>query len=337
VRLVQIAELAPETFAPEIIDHLFALINSKEHWLVEPCLAALARLPVDKKRLCNTALAVLRSYSAREVAAKIIEEGCQYADEAPMVAALPELIRLASPVPSRFGFGPGRVVSFPGPFREVYRLHAAAIKKGLKDLLEQKDAESVRTAARGLAFLGEQDASLSEFLVPELTAKLARAKWLIEGHQEEEVEEAIHDVRYALTRAFKAKPQETDATVMGYLNGSTPEGANELYHVYRDILWNFRRHRDEELTVTDAHRIAFRRLITAATESQNEDVATTARQMFHGAPYELTPLAGEEIDLLLGSAAIVAQKLNDFEANTTDAPADILSRLERRKPTPSSR
>ena len=49
-RLVQIAELAPETFTPEIIGHLFALVNSGEYWLTEPCLAALARLPVDRKR-----------------------------------------------------------------------------------------------------------------------------------------------------------------------------------------------------------------------------------------------------------------------------------------------
>jgi hypothetical protein len=329
-RLVQIAELAPETFTPEIIAHLFALIGSGEYWLIEPCLATLARLPVDKKRRCNAALVVLRSHGAREVAAKIIEEDGQYADEAAIVAALPELIRLANPAPSRFGFGSERVVSFPGPLREVYRLHAAAINNGLKSLLEQRDAESVRTAARGLAFLSERDASLLGFLVPELAAKLARAKWLIQGRDEEEVGDAIHDARYALIRAFEAKPQETDAIVMGYLNGSTPEGANELYHVYRDILWNFRRRQDEELTVTDAHRIAFRRLVTAATESQNVEVATTARQMFHGAPYELTPLAGEEIDLLLGSAAIVAQKLKEFEANTANTPADFLSQIERR-------
>ena len=220
-------------------------------------------------------------------------------------------------------------VSFPGPLQEVYRLHPSAIKNGLKDLLERKDAESVRTAARGLAFLGTQDARLLGFLVPQLTAKLARAKWLIQGRNDEEIEEAIHDVRLALTRAFEAKPQEADAAIMGYLNGATLEGANRLYHVYRDILWKLQ-HPNEELILTDAHRIAFRRLIAAATDSTNKEVATTAREVFRGAPYGLTPLAGEEIDLLLGSAAIVAQKLKDFEANTANTPADFLSQLERR-------
>jgi hypothetical protein len=41
-RLVQTAELAPETFAPDIIEHLFSLADSEEYWLIEPSLATLA-------------------------------------------------------------------------------------------------------------------------------------------------------------------------------------------------------------------------------------------------------------------------------------------------------
>src|SRR5260221_6237259 len=42
-RLVQTAELAPKTFPPEVVDHLFALVDSREYWLAEPCLMTLAR------------------------------------------------------------------------------------------------------------------------------------------------------------------------------------------------------------------------------------------------------------------------------------------------------
>ena len=325
-RLVQTAELAPETFTPEISEHLFVLIDSKEYWLIEPCLAVLSHLPVDKKKLCQTALGVLHTYSAREAAAKIIEENCESADEAPVCAALPELIRLANPAPSRFGFGPEHVVTFPKPLQEAYRLHAKAIRNGLKEMIELKDSESVRMAARGIVFLSEQDATLLSYLASQLAAKLARSKWLLQGRDEEETELAIHDVRYALTRAFIAKPPETDTIIESYLNGATPEGASELHHVYREVLWKIK-HRDEELTITDAHRIAFRRLVAAATQTENEKVANTARQLFRGAPYELTPLAGEEIDLLLGSAAIVAQKLKDFESSN-ETPRDFLARLD---------
>jgi hypothetical protein len=328
--LVQIAELAPETFTPEIVTHLFDLIDSKEYWLTEPCLGALARLPVDKKRLCNTALAVLRTYSARDEAAKIIEANCQHADDAAIEAALPDLVRLANPAPSRFGFSGERIIALPGPLREAYRLHRTVVKDGLKALLEKKDAESVRRAVRGIAALSDQDSDLLSFVVRELVSKLTRAKWLIQGRDEEETDETIRDVRRVLVRAFAANPKETDAVMVSYVAGATPEGENQLYHVYRDFLWADKKAYGEEVTITDAHRIAFRRLVTTATERQdNDELSSTAQQLFHGAPYELTPLAGEEIDLLLGSAAVVAQKLKEFDDGAEAAPKDFFALRER--------
>ena len=336
-RLVQVAELAPETFAPEIVEHLFSLIESKEYWLIDPSLAALARLPVDKARLCNNALSVLRTFGARDTAATIIEAHCKEADPAAVCEALPELIQLANPAPSRFGLGERR--SFlPGPLKAAYRLHMAAVKNGLKALLDKKDAESVRTAARGLEALTEEDTTLSTFLMHELAAKLARAKWLIQG-REEEVEEAVRDVRGALTRAFTAEPQGCDTAIASYLNGATPEGADELHHVYYEVLWKIK-HPDEEIESTVAHRVAFRRMVAAATQTENEKIAETAREVFRGAPYGLTPIAGEEIDLLLGSAATVAVKLEEMESSRKDALAkgffDGLEWMNRRSSLVSS-
>jgi hypothetical protein len=327
-RLVQIAELAPETFTAEIIEALFGLIESKDHWLIEPCLAALALLPVDKQRLCNTALRALPAYSAREVSAKIIERDCQHADQNLICGALPHLVRLANPAPSRFGLGPDRIVPLPGPLKAAYAIHATAIKGGLKLLLEQKDVRSVRFAARGLEFLSRSDVGLLSFLVSELTAKLARSKWLVYG-EEQEVEDAIHDIRRAVTRSFMASPHQTDAIIQSYLTGATPEGAHELHHVYRDVLRGERRAYGEELKITDAHRIAFRRLVAAAVQSENEEVAQTGQEVFRGAPYELTPLANEEIDLLLGHAAIVTHKIKEFEESPKGTANDFLSTLER--------
>jgi hypothetical protein len=274
--------------------------------------AVLARLAIEKARLCNAALRVLRTFSARATAAAIIAEHCGHADPALVSEALPELINLANPVPSRFGLGEKR--SFLSePLGAAYRLHGSAVKNGLKALLERKDAQSVRTAARGLEVLAKQDSSLPTFLMSELAAKLARAKWLVQG-REEEVEEAMHDVRSALTLAFAAKPHECDEAIGSYLRGATLEGAVELHRVYREVLRKFR-HRDAEMELTDCHRLAFRRLVAAATQTVNEEVSKTAQEVFHGDPYKLTPLAGEEIDLLLGSAAIVAASLKEIESS----------------------
>jgi hypothetical protein len=327
-RLVQTAELAPETFSPEITEHLFSLIASNEYWLAEPCLECLHIVEAEPKRLCNTALEALCRLRAREVAAKIIDEHCQDADEELLCKALPELIDLATPPPSRFGMGSERIVTFPDPLKKAFSLQPAALKRKLKELLEQRDSDSVRTAARGLTFLEDQDASLPSFLAAELAAKLARAKWLIEGRDPDEIDFAMHDVRHALVRALLAEPIKTDSIIISYLEGATPQGAKELYHVYREILWITKRPR-EDLEITDAHRIAFKRIVNAATHSDIEEVSDAARQLFHGAPYELTPLAGEEIDLLLGSAAIISQKLKEFESDQRNVGKDFLSAMER--------
>ena len=127
----------------------------------------------------------------------------------------------------------------------------------------------------------------------DLAAKLVRAKWLVRG-REEEVEDAINDVRIALTRAFRAVPEECDATIASYLSGATPEGADELHHVYRGVLWDVK-HPDGDVDLTDAHRVAFRRLVSAAMQTENEEVARTAQGVFQGGPYGLTPLAAEDI------------------------------------------
>jgi hypothetical protein len=79
-RLAETAELAPETFTPDIVDHLFSLVDSNEHWLVTPCLTTLARLDIDKPRLCNAALRALRSLSVGDIAGDIVQAHGEHGD-----------------------------------------------------------------------------------------------------------------------------------------------------------------------------------------------------------------------------------------------------------------
>jgi hypothetical protein len=90
--LVELSELAPETFAPTIVEHLFDTAASSEHWLVGPSLQALRKISPDPKRLCNLALRALRSYNARETAAAIIEKNANKGDPSLIEGALPALI-----------------------------------------------------------------------------------------------------------------------------------------------------------------------------------------------------------------------------------------------------
>jgi hypothetical protein len=328
-RLVHTAELAPETFPPAIVDHLFALVDSKEYWLVEPSLRALTKLPVDQARLCNAALRTLRNYSARDTSAEIVAKHAEHADEQWILGALPALVGLANPTHS--SFGPSRPVPpNTAPLFALYRSHKDAVRAGLKALLEEKDAFRVRKAALGVEVLAHQDASILRFLATELVAKVARSKWLVQG-REEEVTDALNDIRDALRLVFEARPKETDALIADYMVGASPENVAELYHVYDAVLRDirFNRNREEEPEITDAHRLAFRRLVVATTESTHKEVFDAAGRLFYGEPYELTVLASEEVDLLLGSAALLDGKLDEPENFGPELNRDPLYALQR--------
>jgi hypothetical protein len=256
-RLVELADLAPETFRPDVAEYLFSQITAGEHWLFDAALHVLRKLNADPTRLCNAALQALRSYSAREIAADIVEVHAALARDDLIAPALPSLIRLANPMPSPFGMShPQRAV--PKSLSELYRLHPGAIKDGLRALLEEKDAYDVRLAACGIEALSEHDPAILDFLPLPLIAKLVRSKHLVRG-REEDVTEALDDIRRVLTQTFIAKPKETDALIERYLVGASKENTAELYKLYGEVLRDISFDRHETIQITDANRLAFRR------------------------------------------------------------------------------
>ena len=205
-KLVQTAGLAAESFKPPIIEHLFDLVEAKEFGIIEPALSALTQLPVDKKRLANAALQNL--FATRDVAAKIIEQYGEYGDDALIATALPSLISLASP--ERYRFQHDEPEPNIGPLSELYRTRPDWVRNGLKILLGRTEAHNAGLAARGIKILSAQDPSLLQFANDDLIAKLARAKWLTQG-SEDEVSDALRDIRNMLVEAFDAAPQAIDS------------------------------------------------------------------------------------------------------------------------------
>jgi hypothetical protein len=314
-RLVQTATLAPETFTHEIVDHLFQLVESREHHLAGPSLETLTHLPVDQTRLCNAALLALRSYAHRETAGEIVERDCAKADETLIAGALPALISLANPPPSRFSFDQRRrpVVA---PLQALYSHHKGSVRAALREMIEEQRPYTVRLAARGLEALLASDRTLSAFLIPELVAKLVRANRLLEGHPDE-IEETLGDIRDVLVQSFKVDPSKVDQLIQDFLVGASDEGAAELYKIYDEVLRDRRFGERKAIPITEAHGVAFRRLVVAAAEATTDEVRQATSHAFHGEPYDLAPVAAKEIDLLLGSAAILDGKLTALNDEKT--------------------
>jgi hypothetical protein len=317
-RLIETAKLAPETFAPDIIDHLFDLTGSQEHWLVGPCLEALSHLPVDGSRLCNAALTAMRSFGLGEIGGAIIQKHCGQGDPTLIAGALPSIVHLANPPPIRFGPGRQREPVM-GPLTALYSQHRDAVRAGLRQMLEQKRAYIAQLAARGLEALIPGDMALASFLVPELVAKLVRSSHLLEGH-DEEIDDTLSDIRDVLVLAFTSAPDKVDQLIQDFLVGASDEGAAELHRIYDEVLREVRfgRDRQEPLAITHAHDVAFRRLVVAASEARSHEVERATSDFFHGEPYDIVPLAAKHIDLLLGTAAVIEVRLT----NLRDQPLD---------------
>lgn len=331
--LIELSALAPETFAPAVVEHLFDTAASGEHWLVDPSLQVLRKLSTDPKRLCNLAMRVLRLQGAGDTAAAIVEENVDKAESSLIGGALPALIHLAHPMRSRFGIGGQRQEPVTGPFRRLFEAHPDEVKAGLKNLLELADPYDVRTAACGVAAVMNIDKTEVRLLAREFVSKLARAQYFIHG-REDDVDDALDDIRVIITRAFLEFPEEIDALIAEYLDGAKVESSAELYKIYDLVLRDLRFNRDDEkhAAVTNAHRLAFRRMVVLATNAKGDEVEDAIASLFHGNPYDLTPLVGEQIGLLLGSAAVLKTKLDELEANQPEKADQLfwLNQMKRR-------
>jgi hypothetical protein len=195
-----------------------------------------------------------------------------------------------------------------GPLKALYAHHKDTVRAGLKQMLEGKRPYIARLAALGLEALIPVDGTLTSFLVPELIAKLARANRLLEG-RDDEIEDVLTDIHRILTIDFKSDPAKVDQLIKDFLLGASDEGAAELYKIYDQVLRDVRFGDDDKPAITDAHRVAFRRLVAAASDATAGEVQRATSGCFHGEPYDLAPIAATEIDLLLGSAAVLDGKL----------------------------
>jgi hypothetical protein len=304
--IIKVAEMAPETFPPPLVEYLFATISENRINLSDTSLQILARLPgIDPTKLVNAALA--SHYGSTEATLPIIEANAAAASDEFVGPAVGRLVSLATV--SHGPFMHDRQ-TFPAPLLQIYRYHSKAVREALSRIIGSSEAYSVGLAARGLLVLVEHDPSLTGFMTDDLLAKLARAKWLVKG-DDDGVRDALSDIRKVLVKAFYAAPKVVDISIQQYLAGASAEGINALHRLYSDVL--YRNHFDGgRKTIGEAERIAFKRLITATSQygtDIDDDRFDVAMDSIHMDVGDLAPLIVEEIDFLLGTAAIILDKL----------------------------
>jgi hypothetical protein len=271
-RLLGMAQLAPETFVPDVVEHCFGLIENREGWFDNMGLQLFKKLNADPTRLTRCAMQSLGAHRSVPLAAGIAQENSDVVDESLVADALPALIDLANP--ERTPFMGGERTLVPGPLITMHHAHRSATEVGIERLLSGRDPFLVSSGARAIEVLAERDKAIAPRFARALAAKLAGAKWLIDeretGYSGDD--EVIQRLQAALVLALKHSPGDTDALIAQFLAGASGEGEVRLYHVYNLALHGSRRRSPEKPVANPAAKVALKRLIGAvnAVMSRNE-------------------------------------------------------------------
>lgn len=324
--LLHTAKLAPEVFTPPLIAHCFELLEARERWFDDIGLALLQQLKADSARLTRCALLCLGEHSAVGLAAAIVEANLDRVDESLVEKALPALVLLARP--PHTPFMNERRHPVPGPLQGLHRKHLKPVEAGIERLFAQKGVSALRVACRAIIVLSEYDGSIAVRFARSVAAKLARSHRLEDEEAfSDEIDDVVHDLRRALAKAISQAPAESDALIEKFLEGARGEGQARLYSAYREVLhvdWRERK----QVILTPAHTVAIKRLISAATTSQEEEVIHELQSTFGTCPDALVLLARQEIEHLLGAALLLDDRLQAHDADPV-AIKSPLSALEK--------
>lgn len=332
-KIIATANLAPEVFTDDVVEHLFHLIESNESWAVETALNCLRIVSQDHKRLVACAMQCLSRESDIETAAEVLLEHLDLIDASQVQRAVKSLCLLAAPPRNDFDFSdpekrPEALQALVSRFPEV-------VEKALDSLVASHLGFIVKAAARAIPLAyGGKAYPLS--LVRSLAAKLARVDSLVDVDSDSEMRKVAHQLERALVYAMLADDQQVDSLLVNYYQGASSAGEGRIAGVYSTLL-RLPGNRFESVDVVPDLRpygTALRRLLAWVAATQNHDVMQEFHEALRHFPEQLTQVACDQMELLLGTAALLDQALTDVTNSPVQVSSDeasaFLAQMDRR-------
>lgn len=321
IKLVETARLAPEIFTPEIIEHYFQLLETRESWFSSVGLETLSLLKADPVRLARCALIAIRDFNATEIAGRIVLEQIAHVDSSLIAGAFRSLSLLASP--PRHHFAGTERAATPEPLFALYRHYPDAVKAAIQLYLDSKNYSAIERAAEAILTIEQQDKSIANSFARTVIAILARPALLInldEHHSHHDETNLFHDLQNVLKSSLRAAPQRTDELASSFLATADSEATVRILSSYENLF-----HADgwrEDIKEVEAHSVALRRLVNTATSTTRFDDLGRLLGMFRsGAPRGLENLIRKEASYLLGAAILLENqrvKLADERTQAKD-------------------
>ncbi len=300
--LAATAGLAPETFAPNLVEHLFRLIETGEHWATGTALKTLRSLRADPRRSVRCALLALRRGHAERIAAEVIADGVAFVQPEDVEGILSPLVELACPL--RRWVLDREPESVPGPLLALHGAQPRAVEAALEKFIWEPDLEVVGRASRGIVVLAEADGAAAVRLSRATISKLARG--LDVPDRESGEQDILGDLRTAAAQAFERNPNGTDELMEAFGQGATDTGRGRIFSVYRDVLG--RNHCQGGMTGA-AQDLALQRLLAAVTGPMTAEVQKELEETFRQGSDDIRGMAIQRMDALMGAAALLDEML----------------------------
>lgn len=325
-RIVETARLAPEVVTLSIVEYFFELASSEEAGCQAVALEVLRLVEADAKRLTMAALNCLAHHDAIETAASIVTVNPSLGESSAVEAAVPALIALARP--PRFPLGSHEQRLQPGPLLAVFAAQPEPVIRGIERLLDSRQSYSIRLGTAALKALSPVDPTLLDRFSKTLVAKLVRAHILIdEDEADRELSMVCSDLQRSLAATLLQNPLPTDQLIANFFESASFEGEARLARVYEEV---FRfAFRAKGALPEAAAGVVLSRLIKFASTSKNDKVLSEVIQMLRTGADELLDAARRSLDVVLGAAAVLDDRLEAFDAEqklkTNATQLDVLT------------
>lgn len=317
-RLIQSARLAPEILVPPLVEHLFSLLESGEHWFDLAGLTILAEHAADQSRLTRCAMTRLSTGHAIDLAAEVVAHRASLVLVDDVPGAIIGLGYVAAPPPPEY---PRDQVKEPKPaaLLELVARFPDEVDRGLQALLADRSGFRVTVAARALRLLISKDGWWAKQFVRSLAAHLSRLDRLVDAERDSEFDKVAHQLKQAIATAFLVEPELTDSELMRQFESASDDGEERLASVYEHVINRMDGGRGEgqQILYAKPYKVALRRIVALAEKSENTQVLQHLLSALRHPDESLIPIARDVMDVLLGGGALVDARM---QASSSTSP-----------------
>lgn len=322
-RLEQLANLAPETFTRNVVEHLLPAVLNEHLPYSLPAAKALLNARLEPEEKLSVAVRLVSSYEKSPMAIGVVLSSAENLSRHDLTRFLSRFVSMAIGPPPGMHIGVGNTVRLDrAPIRSLFQKQRTEICAEVSTLLIDASPHKIEAAVE--IILATDCDELLSIHTRSIFTKLMRRRTLLPGERRDS--SVLYYLREAASKCLERFPDETDEVIQSYLADNDDTGRKEANRTYSSMF----KHRNREKTqVGAAQRIAFRRLLWAAVERPGDGM-DDAGQFFRHSWDEFAQLAFENFDDLIGAAATLSEKYDKIDREPVlELPDNLLAQMEK--------